>query len=47
MVGLGIDDRRLIGDEVGYAADGTPLLVGRNTYRGDAYRFEADLYRRA
>lgn len=37
----------LIGDEIGYTADGTPVLIGRNTYRGDAYRFEADLYRRA
>jgi GntR family transcriptional regulator len=37
----------LIGDEIGYTSDGAPVLVGRNTYRGDAYRFEADLYRRA
>lgn len=36
----------LIGDEIAYSADGTPILMGRNTYRGDAYRFEADLYRR-
>lgn len=37
----------LIGDEIGYTSDGTPVLIGKNTYRGDAYRFEADLYRRA
>lgn len=37
----------LIGDETAYAHDGVPILLGRNTYRGDAYRFEADLYRRA
>ncbi len=34
-------------DEIGYGQDGTPILLGTNTYRGDAYRFEADLYRRA
>ncbi len=37
----------LVGDEVGYTADGIPVLVGTNTYRGDAYRFQADLFRRA
>lgn len=36
----------LIGDEIAFSADGTPILLGTNTYRGDAYRFEADLYRR-
>jgi DNA-binding GntR family transcriptional regulator len=35
----------LVGREVAYTADGVPLLVGVNHYRGDAYRFEADLYR--
>ncbi|MCU1556111.1 MAG: hypothetical protein JWN09_106 [Microbacteriaceae bacterium] len=35
----------LIGREVAYTSDGRPLLLGMNTYRGDAYRFEADLYR--
>ncbi|GAA2158965.1 GntR family transcriptional regulator [Pedococcus bigeumensis] len=47
LLGTRVGAAVLIGDEVGYAADGTPVLVGRNTYRGDAYRFEADLYRRA
>ncbi|MBU2670274.1 GntR family transcriptional regulator [Actinoplanes bogorensis] len=35
----------LVGDEVAYTADGTPVLIGHNKYRGDAYRFEADLFR--
>ncbi|MBN8881475.1 GntR family transcriptional regulator [Salana multivorans] len=37
----------LVGDEVAFTADGTPVLLGHNRYRGDAYRFEADLFRRA
>lgn len=37
----------LVGDEIAYTADGTPVLLGHNRYRGDAYRFEADLFRRA
>lgn len=36
----------LVGEETTYATDGTPILFGLATYRGDAYRFEADLYRR-
>lgn len=35
----------LVGREIAYTADGVPLLIGVNHYRGDAYRFEADLYR--
>lgn len=35
----------LVGREIAYAVDGAPVLVGVNHYRGDAYRFEADLYR--
>jgi len=35
----------LVGREVAYAKDGTPVLIGVNHYRGDAYRFEADLFR--
>ncbi len=35
----------LVGRETAYTADGVPVLVGVNYYRGDAYRFEADLYR--
>lgn len=37
----------LVGDEIAYTSDGTPVLIGHNKYRGDAYRFEADLFRRA
>jgi GntR family transcriptional regulator len=33
----------LIGEEIAYTADGT---LGVNKYRGDAYRFQADLFRR-
>ncbi len=35
----------LVGREIAYDRAGTPVLLGHNTYRGDAYRFEADLYR--
>jgi GntR family transcriptional regulator len=35
----------LIGREIAYDRVGRPILIGNNTYRGDAYRFEADLYR--
>ncbi|PWJ47600.1 GntR family transcriptional regulator [Quadrisphaera granulorum] len=35
----------LVGDEVAYEQNGAPVLIGSNRYRGDAYRFEADLFR--
>jgi len=35
----------LVGEEITYTADGTPILAGTMSYRADAYRFEADLYR--
>lgn len=35
----------LIGEEVTYAVDGTPVLCGVMCYRADAYRFQADLFR--
>ncbi|MEA4943047.1 MAG: GntR family transcriptional regulator [Propionicimonas sp.] len=35
----------LVGSETAYTAEGRPVLVGVNRYRGDAYRFRADLYR--
>ncbi|WP_029136732.1 GntR family transcriptional regulator [Nakamurella lactea] len=47
LLGTGVGAPVLVGDEVAYTSDGTPVLVGTNTYRGDAYRFEADLFRRA
>lgn len=37
----------LIGEEIAYTAEGVPVLLGVNKYRGDAYRFQADLFRRA
>jgi len=35
----------LIGEELTYLTDGTPILAGTMSYRHDAYRFEADLFR--
>lgn len=35
----------LVGEEVASDVSGTPLLMGRVTYRGDAYEFQATLYR--
>ncbi|GAB2587445.1 GntR family transcriptional regulator [Microlunatus antarcticus] len=35
----------LVGEEVGYTDAGRPVLVGATRYRGDAYRFQADLFR--
>jgi GntR family transcriptional regulator len=37
----------LVGEEVTYAADGAPVLAATLSYRADAYRFEADLFRPA
>ena len=37
----------LMGQEVTYNTDDMPVLVSATTYRGDAYRFQADLYRPA
>ena len=35
----------LVGHEVGYDSAGRPVLIGLTRYRGDAYRFQADLFR--
>lgn len=35
----------LVGNEVGYTSSGKPVLLGQTHYRGDAYRFQADLFR--
>lgn len=35
----------LVGHEVTYDTDQVPVLLSTTVYRGDAYRFEADLYR--
>lgn len=45
LLGIAVGSPILVGREVAYTSDGAPLLVGVNHYRGDAYRFEADLYR--
>jgi GntR family transcriptional regulator len=37
----------LIGEELTYLTDGSPILAGVMSYRADAYRFQADLFRRA
>jgi GntR family transcriptional regulator len=35
----------LVGEELTYLTDGTPILAGTMSYRADAYRFQADLFR--
>lgn len=35
----------LVGTETTYATNGTPINLGLVQYRGDAYRFQTDLYR--
>jgi GntR family transcriptional regulator len=35
----------LVGEELTYLTDGAPILAGTMSYRADAYRFEADLFR--
>jgi len=35
----------LVGEELTYSAEGTPVLSGVMCYRADAYRFHADLFR--
>ncbi|WP_159807137.1 GntR family transcriptional regulator [Cellulomonas citrea] len=45
LLGIPVGSPVLVGSEVAYTADSTPILIGVNHYRGDAYRFEADLYR--
>ncbi|MGB4135848.1 MAG: GntR family transcriptional regulator [Microbacterium sp.] len=47
LLGTAVGAAILVGDEIAYTSDGTPVLLGVNRYRGDAYRFEADLFRRA
>lgn len=37
----------LVGEELTYLTDGSPILAGVMSYRADAYRFQADLFRRA
>jgi GntR family transcriptional regulator len=37
----------LVGEELAYLADGSPVMSGVMSYRADAYRFQADLFRPA
>jgi GntR family transcriptional regulator len=46
MLGTTVGAAILIGEEIAYTAEATPVLIGVNRYRGDAYRFQADLFRR-
>lgn len=47
LLGTTVGAPVLVGEEVAYTTEGVPVLIGANKYRGDAYRFEADLYRQA
>ncbi|MGW3954232.1 GntR family transcriptional regulator [Streptomyces sp. NPDC004752] len=45
LLGVQPGDPVLIGEELTYAVDGSPVLAGKMVYRSDAYRFQADLFR--
>jgi len=45
LLNVGVGWPVLVGEEVGYSDAGRPVLVGATRYRGDAYRFQADLFR--
>jgi GntR family transcriptional regulator len=45
LLGLAPAAPILVGHEITYDGDGVPVLLSTTKYRGDAYRFEADLYR--
>ena len=45
QLGVSVGWPVLVGEEVGYTETGRPVLVGTTRYRGDAYRFQADLFR--
>lgn len=47
LLGMSVNAAVLVGDEVAFTTEGVPVLLGHNRYRGDAYRFQADLFRRA
>lgn len=46
LLGVPVGSPVLVADEVAYTVDGTAVILGVNHHRGDAYRFEADLFRR-
>ncbi|MGH3489461.1 MAG: GntR family transcriptional regulator [Actinopolymorphaceae bacterium] len=45
LLGIAEGSPVLVGQEVTYDSAEVPVLTSRTTYRGDAYRFQADLYR--
>lgn len=45
LLDLAVGAPVLVGEETTYDLDGVPVLLSRTIYRGDAYRFEADLFR--
>ncbi|MFD2078026.1 GntR family transcriptional regulator [Actinopolymorpha cephalotaxi] len=45
LLDLAVGAPVLVGSEVAYDTDDLPVLCGTTLYRGDAYRFQADLYR--
>jgi len=47
LLGIAAGSPVLIGEELTHLADGSPILAGTMSYRADAYRFQADLYRPA
>lgn len=47
QLGIGAGTPVLVGDEIAFEVSGLPVLLGRVTYRGDAYHFQATLFRRA
>ncbi len=45
LLGIEAGSPVLVGEELTYGVDGTPILCGLMCYRADAYRFHADLFR--
>lgn len=45
LLDLEVGEPVLVGSEVTYDRDGVPVLTSVTRYRGDAYRFQADLFR--
>ncbi len=45
LLGVTVGWPVLVGQEVGYVDSGRPVLLGLTHYRGDSYRFQADLFR--
>ena len=45
LLGIGEGSPILIANDTAYDADESPVILGATWHRGDAYRFEADLFR--